>query len=93
VRKPARSGQAGRTLSTELANATPTSRLVAYLTAAIAVTVIGALVALALAFRAGEHGARRRSPAVRAPVPAFESESESESEIDIGDLTGGRPQR
>jgi hypothetical protein len=63
--------------------------LVAYLTAAIAVTVFGALVALALAFRAGEHGARRRSPAVRAPVPAFESESE----IDIDDLTGGRPQR
>jgi hypothetical protein len=65
--------------------------LVAYLTAAIAVTVVGALVALALAFRAGEHGARRRGSAASAPVPAVESPSESE--IDISELTGGRPQR
>jgi hypothetical protein len=60
--------------------------LVAYLTAAIAVTVFGALVALALAFRAGEHGPRRRGSAVSAPAPAVESE------IDIGEPTGGHLQ-
>jgi hypothetical protein len=62
--------------------------LVAYLTAAIAVTVIGALVALALAFRAGDAGQRRRHSPASAPAPMVESE------IDISEsAAGGNVQR
>ena len=79
MRETTRSGRAGRKLSTELAEATPTSRLVAYLTAAIAVTVVAALVALAMALRAGIDGPRHRAPAPGARVQA------AESEIDVSD--------
>ena len=78
-------GRASEELTTTLAEATPGSRLVVILAAAISVTVVAALIAVSIALRAGDGLRRpRAAPVVSAATSANRGVDVGE-EIDVSD--------